>query len=158
MYNKELNLIPLNERSEEERRKITSKGGRASAVVRKQKKTARELVRMCLNMPLSEEQQALNGNSLISMGFKKSEITQLALAVVAVVKRVQETGDARALQTLLDVAHFEDLDAQSNAAPGQNMQNYNFKDFSMEELVTLERLLEKANVSSTTESKKGARL
>ena len=54
MANEE-NLIPFNQLAEKEQREIARKGAIASAKVRKEKKTMREILRECLNMECTDD-------------------------------------------------------------------------------------------------------
>ena len=54
MANEE-NLKPFNQLAEKEQREIARKGAIASAKVRQQKKTMREILRECLNMECTED-------------------------------------------------------------------------------------------------------
>ena len=60
------NLIPFNELTEEQHREIASKGGKASAEVRRKKKAMKEQMETLLSMPVHDERlkaqlQALSG-------------------------------------------------------------------------------------------------
>lgn len=54
MANEE-NLVPFNQLAEKEQREIARKGAIASAKVRKEKKTMREILRECLNMECTDD-------------------------------------------------------------------------------------------------------
>ena len=54
MANEE-NLVPFNQLAEKEQREIARKGAMASAKVRKEKKTMREILRECLNMECTDD-------------------------------------------------------------------------------------------------------
>lgn len=45
------NLVPLNQRTKEEQKAITSKGGKASGVARRKKRDAKSAARLILNLP-----------------------------------------------------------------------------------------------------------
>ena len=55
MANNESNLIPLNRRSSEERHRIASEGGKASAVAKKRKKMLSEYLNIAINSPVQNE-------------------------------------------------------------------------------------------------------
>ncbi len=59
----EQNLIPFNKRSEEEHREYSSRGGKKSGEVRRQKKKMKETINMllALEMPDSEAKEQLRG-------------------------------------------------------------------------------------------------
>lgn len=54
MANEE-NLVPFNQLTKKEQREIARKGAIASAKVRKEKKTMREILRECLNMECTDD-------------------------------------------------------------------------------------------------------
>lgn len=49
------NLIPFNERTEEEQRRIASMGGKASGEARRRKKTMREQFDLLLSLPVKQD-------------------------------------------------------------------------------------------------------
>lgn len=67
------NLIPLNERTKEEQKEITTKGGIASGIVRKQKATMKETLKQML-----EEVADIEGND--------SKLTYRQLATLGLIK------------------------------------------------------------------------
>lgn len=64
------NLIPLSERSEEEARKIQSKGGKASAIARRERATVKRTMEMFLSQGVSDKRML---NRLKRMGFGLDE-------------------------------------------------------------------------------------
>ena len=54
MADKSDNLVPLNERTKTEQRRIATAGGKASGVARRQKRTMREVAEMVATMELKE--------------------------------------------------------------------------------------------------------
>lgn len=62
------NLIPFNERSEEEARELGRKGGKASGEARRQKKAMREMLEMCLEM---KNQKGQSYRELATLGLLK---------------------------------------------------------------------------------------
>ena len=88
MVNKE-NLIPLDRRTKEEQRIITSKGGKASVEARRNKKMLREWI----DMLLEKEMETENGESITGAG-------------VLAVKLFEEAknGNIKAFEVLRDTA------------------------------------------------------
>ena len=68
------NLIPFNERTEEEQRKIARQGGIASGVARRKKKTTGELI----NKMLSSPAQGLN-KDLVKKNIENLEDEELTV-------------------------------------------------------------------------------
>lgn len=56
MANNEDYLVPFNKLTEEEQRKIASKGGKASAKARREKKEMKEQISLLLSLPLKDKQ------------------------------------------------------------------------------------------------------
>lgn len=53
----EQNLIPFNERTEEEQREIRSSGGRASGVSRRRKRSLKEAADLYLSLPVADRRR-----------------------------------------------------------------------------------------------------
>lgn len=75
----EQNLIPNSQRSPSELKRMTSKGGKRSGEVRRQRKTQREQLEMLLSLPLkSDEEKA----KIQALGIDASEVdNQMAMNV-----------------------------------------------------------------------------
>ena len=59
------NLIPMNRRTESERREIASKGGKASGEARRKKRDMRKAAETLLNMPVSNKQSTMKANKQV---------------------------------------------------------------------------------------------
>lgn len=75
------NLIPFNERTEEERREIARKAGIASGAARRAKKTRRETVKIISESPVTDKRKL---NRLKRMGLPEDSITKDDLITVSV--------------------------------------------------------------------------
>ncbi len=96
----EKNLIPFNERTEEERREIAKKAGQASGKTRRKKKAMREAAQMLLGLQVKNPKVT---DLLSELGIKKTDMNnQMALLVAALNKGLK--GDIRATEFLRDTA------------------------------------------------------
>lgn len=71
MANREDNLIHLNERSEEDKKRIATMGGKASVEARRKKKAMREMLEACLDM---KNNKGMTYRELVTMGLIKGAI------------------------------------------------------------------------------------
>lgn len=97
----EKNLIPFNERTESEQRKIQSKGGKASGASRRRKRDMAKAMKMLLDMP------AVSGTDeyLKQFGFQESDMTnQMAMLSAIFMKAMR--GDVRAAEFIRDTAGY----------------------------------------------------
>ena len=90
-------LIPLNERTKEEQRRIASEGGKASGVARRQRKAIKETVEMILGLPVMDRKE---WNELAKMGLDPEEITQQAALAMAIIQNAKKRGSPGDLETL----------------------------------------------------------
>lgn len=93
----ECNLIPFNQRTEDEQRKIASKGGQASGKKRKQNAEFKRLTKLFLDAKPSEKSQEI----LKRMGFEDNEINN-AMAIIYALGAKAQKGDAQAAKTLYE--------------------------------------------------------
>lgn len=93
-------LIPMNQRTKEEQKEITSKGGKASGEARRKKRDAKSAARLILNLPV---QEALEKN-LKAMGIDDSEDYTNMVAIMARAFTKAMTGDIQAMSFLIDMA------------------------------------------------------
>lgn len=93
------NLIPFEERTEEEQREIRSKGGRASGAARRRKRDSKAIAKMLLDLPTSDA----NKEALRQLGVDEEDFTNRTLLLtVALQKGVQ--GDLSAAKLLIELA------------------------------------------------------
>ena len=89
------NLIPFNQRSEEEQRAIQSAGGQASGASRRRRKTQAEIIRQIMDLKLTPEEGA---GKLTALGLDPTWATD---ANVAVMQKARK-GDVEAIRYLRD--------------------------------------------------------
>lgn len=86
------NLIPMNQRTESEQRKIARSGGIASGIARNNKKSMKELINTLLNSPLDDF------DILYEMPLpEKTHRAKVALGLV----KSAESGNIKAFETLM---------------------------------------------------------
>lgn len=97
MANEE-NLIPFNEMTEKEQRKIASKGGKASAKARAERKLIAEQMKLLLSLPLKDEKAKAK---LESLGIDADNIdNQMAMIISMWNKAIK--GDVQAFNSIRD--------------------------------------------------------
>ena len=94
----EQNLIPTNKRSKEEVRKNSSKGGKKSGEVRKQKAELKKLFMQFANMRPTEKES----KQLVAMGFDSKDLTNMTAYVVSLFKNGAK-GNSKALEIGVDL-------------------------------------------------------
>ena len=95
----EKNLIPFDERTEEEQREIRSSGGRASGESRRRKKSLREAAELYLSLPVADKRA---WNKLARDGVDPEDVdNQMAVIAGLTIKAVK--GDAKAAKVLFDL-------------------------------------------------------
>lgn len=95
-----MGLIPNSERTPEELRAMTRKGGKRSGVVRRAKKRFREAVELLLRMDCTDAE--IRGQ-LEAMGIADREMTNQMALVLSMFRKAM-TGDVQAFNTLRDTA------------------------------------------------------
>lgn len=107
------NLIPLNRRSEEEKRKITSAGAHACNEVKRKKKELRELTQSFLQQEAIGEVK----ENLERMGFDAEDMTNLAAILGSMFMKVLKSGDLNAARTIIEWSGMSPMQQiQENAA------------------------------------------
>lgn len=76
----EANLIPLNKRTKEERRRIASEGGKASGEAKKKKKMLSEYLTVAINTPIRNEK--LMKTAIENFDFKEEDLNYNASIVI----------------------------------------------------------------------------
>ena len=92
------NLIPMNERTEEEQREIARKGGIESGKARRRKRTMKEAAQIVLNAPVSAEKAEL----LKKYGIAEQDCTNLMLIMVKAVQMATD-GNLKAAEFVRDI-------------------------------------------------------
>lgn len=100
------NLIPITQRSKEEARKISQKGGIASGIARKKKKKLKDVCEMLLNLPLKDEKIK---KKLKELGINDSFLdNQTAMSLMLLKKAV--SGDVKAFEVIRDTTGQKEPD------------------------------------------------
>lgn len=95
----EQNLIPFDERTEEEQREIRASGGRASGVSRRRKKSLREAADLYLSLPVANRRA---WNKISAEGVDPDDIdNQMAMIIGLTQKAIK--GDAKAAKIIVDL-------------------------------------------------------
>ena len=95
----EKNLIPFDERTEEEQREIRASGGRASGESRRRKKSLREAAELYLSLPVANRRA---WNKISDEGVDPDDIdNQMAMIIGLTQKAVK--GDAKAAKIIVDL-------------------------------------------------------
>lgn len=92
----EKNLIPFNQRTENEQRKIASLGGKASGEARRAKKTLRECMELILSKPVTDSRRL---KTLVSLDIDCDDMDNKMLIAAALFKRAT-SGDVMAIKEL----------------------------------------------------------
>lgn len=95
----EKNLIPFDQRTEEEQRAIRSAGGRASGVSRRRKRSLKEAADLYLSLPVADKRRL---NKIARMGVDP-ENTDNQMAIIIGLAEKSAQGDARAAKLLFDL-------------------------------------------------------
>ena len=99
------NLIPFNKRTESEQREIRSKGGVASGVVRRRKRTMKDAADLILSLPVKDKREY---NRLLRSGVAPEDINQQMLVIAGIVKAGAK-GNPKAVEILLRLLGEESL-------------------------------------------------
>lgn len=104
----EKNLIPFDQRTEEEQRDIRSAGGKASGVSRRRKRSLKEAADLYLSLPVSDRRV---WNKIARRGVDPEDIdNQMAMIIGLTVAAT--AGDAKAAKVIVDLlgedAHSEE--------------------------------------------------
>lgn len=92
-------LIPMNERTEEEQKRIASKGGKASGAARRRKRTIRDAARLILSMSVQDTETI---ETLKAAGIENPGGLNNLEAMVAVAIAKAKAGDLKALEFIRD--------------------------------------------------------
>lgn len=102
----EENLIPFDKLTEEQQREISRKGGIASSIAKKQKKTMREQMEMLLSLPLKNE--GLKAQ-IQELGIGDEEVTNQMALLLAMYKKGLH-GDVQAFNAIQATAGEKPID------------------------------------------------
>ena len=104
----EKNLIPLNRRTKEEQKEITTAGGKASGESRRRKRSLKEAADLFLSLPVTD---AKTFNAMAKAGVNPEDTDyQMAVIVGLTMKAIK--GDAKAAKTVIDLLGESATDSQ----------------------------------------------
>lgn len=95
----EKNLIPFNQRTEEEQRRIQSAGGIASGISRRRKRSLKEAADLYLSLPVSDQRK---WNRVSRRGVDPEDVDN-QMAMIIGLADAATCGDARAAKVLIDL-------------------------------------------------------
>lgn len=95
----ERNLIPFEERTEDEQRAIRSAGGVASGVSRRRKRSLKEAADLYLSLPPADKRR---WNKISRQGVDSEEIDNQMAMIVGLTERAIK-GDAKAAKVIIDL-------------------------------------------------------
>lgn len=103
-------LIPLNKRTKDEQKKITTMGGVASGKARREKKLMKDQLTALLSLPLKNQ---IVKDGLKKLGLKADEIdNQMALVFALYQKGLK--GDTKAIELIRDTIGEKPVDTVKN--------------------------------------------
>ena len=95
----EKNLIPFDQRTEEEQRDIRSAGGKASGVSRRRKRSLKEAADLYLSLPVSDRKM---WNKISRHGVDPDDIDN-QMAMIIGLTMAATAGDAKAAKVVVDL-------------------------------------------------------
>ena len=95
----EKNLIPFDQRTEEEQRDIRSAGGKASGVSRRRKRSLKEAADLYLSLPVSDRRV---WNKIARKGVGPEDIDN-QMAMIIGLTMAATAGDAKAAKVIVDL-------------------------------------------------------
>ena len=95
----EKNLIPFDQRTEEEQRDIRSAGGKASGVSRRRKRSLKEAADLYLSLPVSDRR---TWNKIARHGVDPEDIDN-QMAMIIGLTMAATAGDAKAAKVIVDL-------------------------------------------------------
>ena len=124
------NLIPFDERTEDEQRKIRSDGGVASGAARRRKRALREAADLYLSLPVRDGRKR---NALLRDGLDPDDVDNQMAMIVGLTKAAQlgEAKAAKLLFELIDEGGPGDPSARNNLLEAiQNTEEIDTDDLS----------------------------
>lgn len=101
----EQNLIPINERTKSEQRRIQSEGGVASGVSRRRKRSLKEAADLFLSLPVSDRR---SWNRIARTGVDPEDVDN-QMAIIVGLSMQAAKGDAKAAKVLFDLLGDDDV-------------------------------------------------
>ena len=120
----EQNLIPTSQRSKSEARELGRKGGKASGEARRLKKKGRDLLRLLLDMPETDQQIV---EAISKTGIAPADITnEVALHARQIEKAIRKA-DTKAYSAILKAAGYDTNDITINLNQGDSRPEINIE-------------------------------
>ena len=116
MRKKNDNLIPLNERTQRERKEIAAMGAKATNEAKRKRKSLKESMNTLLSLDIKNTKDR---NKVAAMGIDPGEIDNSQLVILALFNRAK-TGDVPAIKELRDLIGEEH---ESNAEQEKEHDN-----------------------------------
>ena len=130
----EENLIPFNERTEEEQKRIARMGGKASGEARRRKKTMKENLELLLTMSVGKGEKAdIEKGENIKEYAKENVTVEQAMLIAQIQKALK--GDAQAFEMIRDLIGEKPVDKKEVSASVQH--DNPFEGLTTEELKKL---------------------
>lgn len=98
----EKDLIPMNMRTKEEQKEITTKAGIASGVARRKKRTMKELTQLLLNSKPTDK-DTIEKIKMVFPDLKESEITNKVVLINEQIKKAS-LGDTKSFEVIRDTS------------------------------------------------------
>lgn len=95
----EENLIPMDQRSEDEVRELGAKGGRASGAARRRKRSLREAADLYLSLPVSDQRR---WNKIARRGVEPGDVDNQMAMIIGLTDAATQ-GDAKAAKIIVDL-------------------------------------------------------
>ena len=130
----EENLIPFNERTEEEQKRIARMGGKASGEARRRKKTMKENLELLLTMSVGKGKKADIEKGENIKDYAKENVTVEQAMLIAQIQKALK-GDAQAFEMIRDLIGEKPVDKKEVSASVQH--DNPFEGLTTEELKKL---------------------
>ena len=130
----EENLIPFNERTEEEQKRIARMGGKASGEARRRKKTMKENLELLLTMSVGKGKKADIEKGENIKDYAKENVTVEQAMLIAQIQKALK-GDTQAFEMIRDLIGEKAVDKKEVSASVQH--DNPFEGLTTEELKKL---------------------
>ena len=130
----EENLIPFNERTEEEQKRIARMGGKASGEARRRKKTMKENLELLLTMSVGKGEKADIEKGENIKDYAKENVTVEQAMLIAQIQKALK-GDTQAFEMIRDLIGEKPVDKKEVSASVQH--DNPFEGLTTEELKKL---------------------
>lgn len=124
----EQNLIPLNKRSQRERKEITTKGANASNKVQKEKKLLKQQFEMLMSLEIMDDKLK---EQLLCLGIPQNETTLQMALCVAITKQALQ-GNVKAFELIRDTLGQNPSDVIENKEKATIIFINDIKDLPLE--------------------------